>query len=534
MANTILFKILLPIVLVIISFSSIYLERTDYPLTMIAAAVAVFLAFNAKQNNNKQMYIQIAILALFHWLAHLNWCLTIYVMLLIRQLLRSEHLLRAILQALLIMTLYSLIRFTYSVPNEYAVLVTLSDLASSLVFVTLVWIIKSKEVETKNLELINDELSKKDVLTGLLNYHEFRKELSRMKAGGEFCLLIMNCQDLRVVNFQHGYEQANDNLKDIAGQIVSHFDTAIVSRYGGSEFAVALEFSDASAMEAHMKQGLDHIIEHSSNLDIIYAYAFSNGRTINETIEEVEKQLFLQKKDIWMKRDEHFFRADKLKVIGELAAGMAHEIRNPLTTIKGFLQLAYQNEYKDIERYHPMIMDEITRVSELTSEFLQFSKPNLSQMKAESVQSCIERAISIMGTEIVRKGHHLSVDYPDDPLYVLVDKDKIVQVLVNLFKNSIDAMDDLGQVGVHVYGVDGEACIELSDTGSGMSEDTREKLFEPFYTTKGHGTGLGLSISHKIVQDHGGRMDVKETSAKGTVFCIMLPVMSKESGSPAT
>ncbi|REE57529.1 signal transduction histidine kinase [Paenibacillus taihuensis] len=525
MANTILYRILLPVLLVIISFSSIYLERTYYPYFMVAAGIAVYISINAKQSNNRQIYIQIALLVLFHWLSQLNWCLSIYLILLIRQIARSEDLIRSILHALLIMALYSLIRLSYSVTNGYAVLVTLSDLASTLVIVALVWMIKSREIEKRNLEQLNDELLKKDALTGLLNYHEFRRELSKMKDSSEYCLIIMNCQDLRVINFKHGYEQANNNLKDIAGQLERYFNPALISRYGGSEFAIAVAYTDGAATEGHIQQAIAQIIEHSVDLDIIYAYAFSNRFTTEETIENVEKQLFLQKKDIWMKRDEHFFRADKLKVIGELAAGMAHEIRNPLTTIKGFLQLAYQNDYKEFDRYHPMIMDEITRVSELTSEFLQFSKPNLFQMKAESVQSCIERAISIMGTEIERRGHHLSVEYPEAPLYVKVDKDKIVQVLVNLFKNSIDAMADLGHIGVKVYGVDSEVFIEMMDTGTGMSEATKEKLFEPFYTTKGHGTGLGLSISHKIVQDHGGRMDVKETSAKGTVFLIVLPLV---------
>ncbi|WP_164545777.1 ATP-binding protein [Paenibacillus albus] len=530
MANTILFRILLPILLVIISFSSIYLDRTSHPYLMIAVGAAVYVSINTKQTTDKQIYLQIAMLVLFHWLSELNWSLTMYLILLIRQITRSENLPRALLHALLIMTLYSVVRFSYSVTNGYSVLVTLSDLASALVFVTLVWIIKSKEIEKKNLEQLNDELLKKDVLTGLLNYHEFRRELSKMKERSEYGLIIMSCQDLRVINFKHGYEQANISLKDIAVQLERHFNPAVIARYGGSEFAIAIATDSdtdtgTAAAEEHIKEAVAGIIEQMPELDIIYAYAFSNGYSTEETVENAEKLLFLQKKEIWMKRDEHFFRADKLKVIGELAAGMAHEIRNPLTTIKGFLQLAYQNDYKEFDRYHPMIMDEITRVSELTSEFLQFSKPNLSQMKTEAVQTCIERAISIMGTEIERRGHRLSAEYPVAPLYVKIDKDKVVQVLVNLFKNSIDAMEDLGQIRVKLYELDNHACIELSDTGTGMSDATKEKLFEPFYTTKGQGTGLGLSISHKIIQDHGGRMDVKETSAQGTVFLIELPLV---------
>ena len=189
------------------------------------------------------------------------------------------------------------------------------------------------------------------------------------------------------MNFEHGYEQANHGLKDLACQLEHHFGSSIVSRYGGSEFAIAMETVAERTPRESMREVLAAIIADYPHLDIIYAHAYSDGRSASETIADVENQLFLQKKEIWMNRDEHIFRADKLKVIGELAAGMAHEIRNPLTTIKGFLQLAHQNDYKDIDRYHPMIMDEITRVSELTSEFLQFSKPNLSHVKTESIES---------------------------------------------------------------------------------------------------------------------------------------------------
>ncbi|WP_177186511.1 ATP-binding protein [Paenibacillus sp. CF384] len=523
MANSILFKILLPVLLGIISFSSIYLERTDHPLFMIAAGIAVFLSINLMRNSTKQIYLQIACLIVFHWLSELNWCLTLYIIELIRLLTRSEDMKRSYYHALLLMGLYSVVRYTYAELNDYSILVTLSDMASSLVLVAMIWIIKSKQKEKDDLQKKNDELLKRDVLTGLLNYHEFRHELNRIKENGEYGLIILNCQDLRVVNNQYGFEKANNGLKDIARQLTAHFGSSSVSRYGGSEFAIAMEFADQQATEDDVMPIIETIIEQSSHLDIIYAYAFSNGRTPNETIEDVENQLFLQKKEVWLKRDEHFFRSDKLKVIGELAAGMAHEIRNPLTTIKGFLQLAYQHDYKDIHKYHPMIMDEITRVSELTSEFLQFSKPNLSQMKTEAIRSCVDRALSIMGTEIEREGHELIVDYPEHPLYVRIDKDKIVQVLVNLFKNAIDAMDDIGRIGVKIYGMENGVFIELSDTGKGMSEDTKAKLFEPFYTTKAQGTGLGLSISHKIVQDHGGRMEVTATSPAGTVFTIMLP-----------
>ena len=119
---------------------------------MIATGIAMLIAFNANPNNRKYTYVQLVLLILFHWLSQLNWCLMIYVILLIRQLTRSEDLKREIVSMLFIMTVYSLIRFSYSAINDYSVLVTLSDIASSLVFVTLLWKIKSNQKEKESLE----------------------------------------------------------------------------------------------------------------------------------------------------------------------------------------------------------------------------------------------------------------------------------------------------------------------------------------------------------------------------------------------
>ncbi|TLS50440.1 hypothetical protein FE782_20680 [Paenibacillus antri] len=215
-------------------------------------------------------------------------------------------------------------------------------------------------------------------------------------------------------------------------------------------------------------------------------------------------------------------RAEKLRVVGELAAGMAHEIRNPLTTVKGFVQVAHRDG--NLGRWYELIMDEITRMNELTSEFLQFSKPSLANMKPHPLQSCARRAFQLLEPEGLRQGHALRCDFEEEAIVVRMDRDKIVQMLINLVQNAFDAMEESGAVTIAVRREGTSAVMTVQDTGKGIPAPALEKLFDPFYTTKEHGTGLGLSISQKIVADHGGTMDVRSRIGEGTAFVMRFPI----------
>ncbi|WP_309122924.1 ATP-binding protein [Paenibacillus sp.] len=215
-------------------------------------------------------------------------------------------------------------------------------------------------------------------------------------------------------------------------------------------------------------------------------------------------------------------RAEKLRVVGELAAGMAHEIRNPLTTVKGFVQVAHRDG--NLGRWYELIMDEITRMNELTSEFLQFSKPSLANMKPHPLQGCASRAFKLLEPEGLRQGHTLRCDFQEEAILVRMDRDKIVQMLINLVKNAFDAMEESGVVTIAVRREGTIAVMTVEDTGKGIPAPALEKLFDPFYTTKEHGTGLGLAISHKIVADHGGTMEVRSRVDEGTTFTLRFPI----------
>jgi signal transduction histidine kinase len=216
-----------------------------------------------------------------------------------------------------------------------------------------------------------------------------------------------------------------------------------------------------------------------------------------------------------------------LRVVGELASGMAHEIRNPLTTVKGFLQISKANGY-NIENWYGLIMDEINRMSDLTAEFLQFSKPHATQFQIHSLHECILRVIFLTESEATRLGHQIRYQHTEEPINVIMDQDKMVQLLLNLVKNAYEAMEENGIVNLRLISHNQQAILEVEDNGQGIPAEQLESIFHPFFTTKESGTGLGLSICHKIVQDHLGTMEVLSTHQKGTKFTISFPLVSEE------
>jgi signal transduction histidine kinase len=127
-------------------------------------------------------------------------------------------------------------------------------------------------------------------------------------------------------------------------------------------------------------------------------------------------------------------------------------------------------------------------------------------------------------SDAVYRGHRIILEAADDSLYVFIDRDKMVQVLVNLVRNGLEAMNESGILSIRAKREDGYAVIEIEDTGQGISLTEQAKIFQPFYTTKEDGTGLGLSICQKIAQDHGGSLDIQSVIGRGSVFSFKLPV----------
>lgn len=223
--------------------------------------------------------------------------------------------------------------------------------------------------------------------------------------------------------------------------------------------------------------------------------------------------------------EEMLHRQDKLAAVGQLAAGVAHEIRNPLTSMKGyteFLQLDETDENK--QEYLEIIMDEINRVNEIVEEFLQLAKPQALNLEMKNLVPIIKNVVSLTEFEARKKNITLISDCNDEEIFVRCDENRLKQVILNFIKNGMEAMPDGGFIKVMTEIKEGKVQISITDTGIGIPPEQLKRLGEPFFTTKKSGNGLGLMISFKIIESHFGNVFVESEVNKGTVFNIVLPI----------
>lgn len=218
-------------------------------------------------------------------------------------------------------------------------------------------------------------------------------------------------------------------------------------------------------------------------------------------------------------------RAEHFAALGELSAAVAHEIRNPLTSIQGFLQLLDKKETSAQNReYIQIMLTELKRANKIISEFLQYTRPPKLNLKKESIVPIITEVAKIMEAEMAIKNIQFHLDAEPTP-EIEVDRDQLKQVFLNLFQNALQAMEPGGKLTVRVTKDEYARTLQVSveDTGHGMSEDLLENIFTPFFTTKDTGTGLGLSICNRIIQNHGGKIEAQSQLGKGSKFIITMP-----------
>ena len=225
------------------------------------------------------------------------------------------------------------------------------------------------------------------------------------------------------------------------------------------------------------------------------------------------------------KQEEVLHRQEKLSALGQLAAGVAHEIRNPLTSMKGYTEFLLMDEKEEVRREHfDIILDEIERVNDIVEEFMLLAKPKADLLAVKNVNSIISNTLSLFMYELKKKKVDLSfkTDIPELP--VLCDEQRLKQVFINFIKNSVEAMPTGGQLSITVEKHEQFAKIVVSDTGIGIPKDKLSKIGDPFFTTKENGTGLGLMISFKIIQSHNGRLEIDSQENAGTTLTLLLPL----------
>lgn len=220
---------------------------------------------------------------------------------------------------------------------------------------------------------------------------------------------------------------------------------------------------------------------------------------------------------------EMMINSEKLAVAGQLAAGIAHEIRNPITAIKGFLQLMDSgNNYK--QEFFTVISAEINRIEIILSELLALAKPQLERYRHRDIQGILQHVVALTKSHAILHNVHISTKFLQKPLFILCDENKLKQVFINFIKNAIEAMKNGGIITLSVdQSDDSSVVIKIQDEGPGIPKEILERIGEPFFTTKENGTGLGVMVSFEIVKHHNGDVSI-ESDTSGTTISIQLPI----------
>jgi len=222
-------------------------------------------------------------------------------------------------------------------------------------------------------------------------------------------------------------------------------------------------------------------------------------------------------------------RLERLNLMGEIAAGIAHEIRNPMTVIRGYLQMMqFKEEFASHKKRFDTMMDEIDRANAIITEFLSLAKYAPPNLKIQSINSILTDLLPLIQADAAEHGIVISLSLSDTP-EINLDSKQIRQVVLNLVRNGIEAMSRYGELTIKTRLKGNRVVLSIKDRGNGIPPEALEKLGKPFFTTKENGTGLGLPVCYRIVESHNARIEIK-TGKRGTTFMVSFPMSSPQDG----
>lgn len=272
----------------------------------------------------------------------------------------------------------------------------------------------------------------------------------------------------------------------------------------------------------------------SGDLNASVSFAHRNdeigdlGRNFNQMV----KQLRETREEIERLHRTQMSRAEHFATLGEVATGLAHEIRNPLAGIAGVIEIVG----RDLPSSSPArtvlkdVRQEIARINHIVTDLLQTARPHPPKVRKSDLNTTVEHAVMLGRQQAMARAIEIALHKDPSLPEVEHDSDQIHQVLLNLLLNAQQAIESKGKIEVNVERRGSTAVVEVSDNGRGIAPEHLSNIFRPFYTTKGDGTGLGLSLARRIVEDHQGRIDVTSTLGKGTTFAVVLPLQDSNDG----
>jgi two-component system sporulation sensor kinase B len=228
---------------------------------------------------------------------------------------------------------------------------------------------------------------------------------------------------------------------------------------------------------------------------------------------------------------EEMIRSEKMKIVSDMAASVAHEVRNPLTSVRGFIQLMGKDDLAASNRqyYQKICLEELDRAEQIISDYLTFAKPEPEKIEVIEIKSEIDYVANVLTSYANYQNVQIFKQMQQDELLIVGDKNKLRQALINIGKNSIEAMPDGGILTFTAHPLNGHVVISIGDTGIGMSKEQMNRLGTPYYSTKDKGTGLGTMVSFSIIRKMQGKIEVTSEVAKGTTYMITLALLQAKS-----
>ena len=347
----------------------------------------------------------------------------------------------------------------------------------------------------------------------LLTKYEYKEKFDHIFQLFSSGLIFLNDNGILIDMNSYAEKILNINKNDFIGRTYEHLSNLF--NISDEEKKILLDkLKKDGYLENHMEY--QPTVGECKYVHLVVSKQLESGLYLLEISDESEK--------IYMKK--RLDQSESLRTLGQLAAGIAHEIRNPMTSLKGFTQLLTQNATDDAKRYLTVINDEINKMEEILTQFLELSKPSNSKFTINNMEEIIVEVVNFMGPQALLKSINLNITshiYKD--CQVVGDCQLLKQVFVNAIKNGIEAMPQGGNIYITLTNkLENFISISVRDEGHGIDDEHINKIFQPFFTTKSTGTGLGLSHVYKVIEEHGGNIEVSSVVGEGTTFEFILPI----------
>jgi signal transduction histidine kinase len=274
-----------------------------------------------------------------------------------------------------------------------------------------------------------------------------------------------------------------------------------------------------------LQDKIERVREGDLNVSVNFSNRNDEIGDLGKDFNDMVRQLRESREEIQRLHRTQISRAEHLATLGELAAGLAHEIRNPLAGIAGVIDVIGRDLPKESPARSVLkdVRSEVLHINRIVSELLEIARPKQPEFRMADLNATAEHAVMFAKDQAASRGVEIELTKDAEGIEIEHDAGQIRQVLLNLLLNGVQACDQGGKVALQVAHTDDSVQLTVVDTGKGIPPDVLENIFRPFFTTKGDGTGLGLSLAQRMVEGHGGRLEVSSWVGKGSRFVISLP-----------